>query len=405
MPGTAPTPFNYSPIVDEVITQQYLTGEWNNTLKIRQLWQKLNEAKAVTYDGSGKYIEWKVRLGEWGNFAERGDLVQRNFARKQHRATLTAGWSFLEPDPCPLLSERDIQFLNTPESITKFQNEFLTELGEDFMKAINSNLIARNISANTIAGVAPTAVTEYPFSGVLHFFQHGSGTAQNYVPTTNTTTGNVAATDREVLPNGTYYGLSTNPVTGVAGVDGQMAGSFAPVIINDTSTAFNGGATYSANCLDVLDYAQRRLTRSQETGKKPSLVLTSQTRHLVIQARIRASTSQQVILVDTSGRSPNLGLYNDGMIPWNGMWICYDQDLIGNYTLYLNPYEMKFRVFPQKYLAGAGAKVPGVGGKVPQPVNVTTGWDINVGAWKFVPTMTAQLTGNPFYQGISFGFA
>lgn len=404
MPGTTPSPVNYSAVVDEVITQQYVTGEWNNTLKKRKLWKTLDETGAVKFDGSGKFVEWKSRIGEWTGFGYRADLAQRNFARKQQRVTYTTGWSFIEPDPAPMLSERDLQFLNTPENVTNFQNEFLTELGEDFLKAINSKLLMENTTANTVMGVAATATTELPLNGFLTLFSHGAGTAQNYNPDTGATSGNVAATDKEVLPNSTYCGVSTNPVTGVTGVDGQVRGSAAPIIINDTSTAFNGGSTYTANCLDVLDYAQARGNRGQGAENRINLALTSRSRFLNLKSKIRSSTTQQVVLVDMNSRSPNAGLYDDEMIPYNGLIVAYDEDLTGAFTLYLNTRQLKYRVFPQRYLAGKDGTAP-IQGKMPAAVDVKIGWDIDVGAWKIVPVMCAQLTANPYFQVASYGAA
>lgn len=402
MPGTAPTPVNYSNVVDEVVTQQFLRGEWNNTLKIRYLWKALNDNGCIVYDASGKYHEWKVRLGDWSGSANyRGDLVQRNFARKQHRATYTGAYSFLEIPG--MFSERDLQFLNTPENMSNFQTGFLTEMGEDFGKALNTKLLSENTTANTVMGVAATSTSDVPLYGLLTMFSHSSGTAQNYVVASNTTTGNVGATDVEVLPNSTFCGISTNPVTGVTGVDNQVVGSAAPVLINHTSTTWTGTNTWLSTATKVLDYAQVRLTRGQGPENKPDLVIQTRARFLDTKAAMRAASSQMVVFMDTGGRSPNMGTYEDGMIPFNGMAITYDENQPTDVNYFLNTKQMKFKVFPQKSLAGTeNGKIQG---SVKEPFRVAQGWDIDAGAWKVVAVLCAQMLPNPYFQGASYAFA
>lgn len=403
MPGSTPSPTMYSNVVDEVVTQQYIRGEWNNTLRIRYWWKAMNDAKSVAMDeGGGKFIEWKARLGEWtASVAYRGDLAQRTFVRKNLRTTYTTGWSFFEVTP--MLSERDLQFLNTPQNITNFQNQFLTEVGQDAIKNINQRCLAENTTGATKYTVTTTATSDYPLNSFINLFDPGSGTVQNYVPDTNTTSGNIAATDKEALPNGTYCGVSTNPVTGVVGVDGQVRGSAAPVLINHTSSQF-GGTTWLANALKVMDYAQVRLTRAPGPENRIGLILQHRTRFLDTKAAIRAASNQQVVFLDNGeGRNPNLGLFGDGMIPYNGLWVTYDEDMgPTDLMFYLNLKQLKFRIFPQPSLAGiTDGPIKGN----PEPFAVRQGWDIDAGAWKVVVSMCAQLTADPYFQGASYAFA
>jgi hypothetical protein len=398
MPGTTPTPANYSALVDEVVTQQYMRGEWDNTKKLRKFWNELDTGRSIEYDASGKYIEWKARIGEF-SAGYRGDLVQRQFSRKQQRVTYTAPYSFLEIPA--LLSERDLQFLNSPEAIVRFQDDYLGTMGADFAKSLNNKLLSENTTGATVMGQAATSAGgDVPLYGLLYLFQHG--TAQAYNPDTNTTSGAVGATDKEVLPNGTYCGVTTNPVTGVTGVDGQVIGSTAPVIINDTSTAWTGTNTWASTCLEVMDYAITRLTRSPMADEGPNIAITNRTRFLALKAKIRSATTQQVVLVDASGRNPNIGAYGERVIPYNGLEATFDENC-PSVTYFLNTKQMKYKIFPQIALA----KVDGgaIKGNVPEPFRVAQMPDIDQGGWKVVAVQCAQLIANPYFQGASYGAA
>ncbi len=401
MPGSIPTPSNYSALVDEVVTQQFMRGEWDATKRLRKYWEKLESNRNIEYDASGKYIEWKVKLGEFtGGY--RGDMVQRRFERVQHRATYTAPYSFLEIPA--MLSERDLQFLSSEEALVKFQNDYLTQMGEDFGKLLNQKLLAENTTANTVMGVTASTTSDVPLYGLLTLFSHGSGTAQNYIPASNSTTGNVAATDKEVLPNSTYCGISTNPVTGVVGVGGQVVGSAAPVLMNWSHTGWNAtaAATWLANAVDVLDYGITRLTRSPEPGESPDLVLMTRSLFLDTKRALRGVTSQQVVLVDGTGRKPNVGQYGDRMIPYNDADICFDENVPTGVVNFLNTKKIKYKIFPQRQLAGVEGGA--IKGSVKEPFRVAQMPDIDGGAWKVVVVQCAQQIAQPYYQGAAFNF-
>jgi hypothetical protein len=399
MPGTTPTPANYSALVDEVVTQQFMRGSWNNTKRIRTYFKKLDEAKAIQFDGSGKYIEWKVRLGEW-QAGYRGDLVQRQFSRKQHRATYTAPYSFIEVPGT--VSERDLQFLNSPEALDQFQKTFLTDMGTDFVKQINKKMLTENAGSNTALGYSVVSTNDVPVYGLPTVFQYGSA-AQQYDPDANTTSGAIGAGDKECLPNGTYCGISTNPVTGVTGVDNQVTGSAAPVLVNWSSTAWNGSTTWSANCQDVLDHMITRLTRSTDPSDAPDLCIMNRTNFLGTKAKLRSAFNQQVVLVDSSGRSPNIGQYGEMMIPYNGVDITWDSDHTTGAVFMLNSKQVKYRIFPQTALANIEGGA--VKGEIGEYFRVAQMPDIDQGGWKVVAVNCAQQIHNVYYQGAAYNFA
>jgi hypothetical protein len=398
MPGTTPTPANYSALVDEVVTQQFMRGSWNQTKKIRQYFSKLEAAKAIAFDGTGKFIEWKARVGEWQS-GYRADLAARQFSRKNHRVTYTAPYAFIETPG--VLSERDLQFLSTPEALDQFQKTFLTDMGKDFTKGINSKMLTENAGATTALGFTAYSGGDVPVYGLPTVFVYG--TAQAYDAEANTTSGAIGAGDKEALPNTTYCGVSTNPVTGIAGIDNMARGAASPVIINDTSTAWTGTATWSANCLQVIDYAITRLTRSTDPDDTPDLGLMSRANFLTLKDKIRSTNSQQVVLVDTNGRSPNVGQYQNMLVPYNGMDLTWDTDITTNAKFYLNTKHIRYRIFPQKSLAGVeGGALQGDAGEYFRVAQMP---DIDQGAWKAVTTMCAQQIVNPYFQGCSYPLA
>lgn len=408
MPGSAPTPVNYSNVVDEVVTQQYVMGRFDATKKIRKFWKTLSEKGQIEYDASGKYVEWKARLGEHGSsvFGYRADLAPRTFVRRQFNATYTAPYAFIEGTA--MLSERDLQFLNTPENVAKYQGTYLKELGDDFLKELNRKLLAENTTANTVMGIAATSTSDVPLYGLPTVFSHGSGTAQNYVRDSNTTSGNVANTDKEVLPNSTYCGVSTNPVTGVTGVDGQVIGSAAPTLTNFGCTSWNSTATgtWANNCLDVIDYHFAQQTFSDDSSDTIDLIMTNKALWLATKQKLRSVSSQQVVLVDTSGRSPNFGTYGNRIIPYDEAIITYDENMPSSTSgpvYFINSSGLRFKVFPQKYLARTTPN--GIEGGAPAPVRISQAADIDVGAWKVVATMCAQLCVEPRKLGASYLFA
>jgi hypothetical protein len=399
MPGTTPTPANYSALVDEVVTQQFMRGSWNQTKKIRAYFKKLDESKAIAFDGTGKFIEWKARVGEW-QIGYRGDLVQRQFSRKQHRVTYTAPYSFIEIPGT--LSERDLQFLNTPEALDQFQKTFLTDMGQDFVKGINKKMLTENAGSNTALGYSVVSTNDVPVYGLPTVFGYGSA-AQQYDADANTTSGAIAATDKEALPNATYCGVSTNPVTGITGVDNQAIGSAAPVIVNWSSTAFNGSTTWNANCQDVLDLLITRLTKSTDASDAPDLCIMNRTNFLGTKAKLRSAFNQQVVLVDTSGRSPNIGQYGEMMIPYNGVDITWDSDHTTNAVYMLNTKQIKYRIYPQTALASIeGGAIKGEPGEYFRVAQMP---DIDQGGWKVVVVMCAQQIINPYFQGVAHNLA
>jgi hypothetical protein len=291
MPSTAPTPVNYSPIVDELVTQWYMTKTFENTVRKRVLMDYLaKNGKLQQADGGGgKYVEIKARVGEH-QAAYRAELAVRTWSRVNLDVTYDAPHAYYETKG--VLSEEDLAYLRSQQAIVKLADKMLTRMSDDMGKGLNGQLIKSNATANTIAGVAAAASNPVPIYGLISVFGYGS-TAIGYSPTTQaSTTSAVTAADIEVLPNVSYCGVSTHPTNAITGVDNKLNESTSPVIANWSSTGFPAASTtYTTNCLDVCSHLISRLGmrgNNDMESFRPSPCITSSGANCV---RPRASRS------------------------------------------------------------------------------------------------------------------
>ena len=84
MPGaTAPTPAAYSGLIDTAVAQKFMRSTWENTSRVQVMLERLKQAGRIGFDGSGKFVEWTARVGEF-DADYRADLAGRSFARNNH---------------------------------------------------------------------------------------------------------------------------------------------------------------------------------------------------------------------------------------------------------------------------------------------------------------------------------
>lgn len=398
MPGSAPTPSMYSNIVDEVVTQQYMRSEWDNTKTINPLLERLDKKGRIEFDASGKFVDLIARVGRW-QASRRADLEDRQFARKQHRITYTFPYSFLEV--VGMLSERDLMFMNSPDARIRIQDQMLTEMGNDFGLDVNSRLLTENAGSNTVAGNAAYAGSDVPLYGLPTLFGYGA-TAQDYDFEARTTSGNVAAGDKEVLPNTTYGGITTNPTSSLSGVDNAVAEATSPVICNWSSTAWDGSSTsWKANGPEVISHMITRLTRGNGSGERPDLGIQTQAMHIDFKNGLKADVSQQVVVHD-SPTAPDVGMYPRAFIRYEGIDLIFDLDQPSGVFYLVNSNHLKLKVYPQE---PAGNRTGAIKGKVKELFKVAQMPDIDQGGHKVVATNVCQLIANPRYHGMAYAAA
>jgi hypothetical protein len=398
MPGTTPTPANYSNIVDEAVTQQYMRSEWDSTKEINPLLERLEKKGRIQFDASGKFVDLIARVGRW-QASRRADLAQREFARKQHRVTYTFPYSFLEV--IGILSERDLMFMSSPDARIRIQDQMLTEMGADFGLDINSRILTENAGSQTVGGNTAYAGGDVPLYGLPTIFGYGA-TAQDYDHQAKTTSGNVAAGDKEVLPNTTYGGVTTNPTSALAGVDNAITEATSPVIANWKSTAWDGSSTtWIKNGKYVITHLINRLHRGNGAGERPDLGIMTQAMYIDLKNGFKDDVSQQVVITEQP-TAPDTGMYPRLFMRYEGVDLIYDLDQATDVFYLLNTGKLMLKVYPQTPAGNASGAIKG---KTKELFKVAQMPDIDQGGHKVVATNVCQLIGEPRYQGMAFDFA
>lgn len=399
MPAAAPTNNNYSSLVDVVTTQQFMRGEFDNTKKRNIILSKLDEAGNIKGDASGKFFERNVRVGEYTSDV-RGDLVERQFARKQQRVTYTVPYAWYETTGA--LGEQDIVYNSGPEALIKLNANMMKDMGADFRKGLSTRVLRNNAGSATTLGQSVANASPVPLFGLPTMF--GTGTTQNYNPDTQTTSGAIAAADKEALPNVTYCGVSTHPTNPIAGVDGKSNESTSPVIGNWSSTAWTGTATWKANALIVMDHMMTRLTRSEDPNDSPDLIILPRTMFTDFSAAFQSGGPSGLggrVVFTEKQQQPNMRMY-ENVIPYGNAKAYWDISAPANTAYFLNTNYMEFCYFPQKSYR-AGGDIQGEAGS--EYFGVRTDYDIKQGGHLAVAVMCANLWANPFYQGVAYNFA
>lgn len=401
MPATPPTYNNYSQLVDVVTTQQFMRGQLDNTLRRNIILKKLKEAGRVKMDASGKFLERTVRVGQYVS-DYRTDLAQRTFARNQTRVTYAIPYALKEVTG--LLSLLDVRFQKGRDQQTVLLNlaeTMMNDMGVDFNTQLCGDLLTKNAGSTTTFGQAPAANTPVPFFGFPTMFQYGAAPAA-YNPDTQVIGGAVAATDKEVAAEGTYCGVTLAPTGAIANVDNRVNEATSPVLVNWSSSAWAAtGTTFDATCLEVLDYMDTRLTRSQDPDDRADLFLT--TRTMFGQINYALLANNRVILGNQSQRiDPKLN--KDNTIPYGAQEIGWDVSMPAN-TLYdLNTRKLELDIFPaEKFVRDDAIAVPS--GEMSEMFSIETDHDIEQGAHLCVAGLLAQVWGNPHFHGAAYNFA
>jgi hypothetical protein len=398
-----PSPTNYSGLIDTTVAQEYLSGTfWDNTKKQRILLNRIVENGASSvHDQKGKYIDLKVRIGEFtGGYRTEG--ATRSFARPNQFTQYQNQAAFFEIPAS--LSEEDISFFDTDEAIIKYNTQILTNMGEDLSKGLNYQILRSNAGSNTVAGISAATNTTNCIYGLPTMFGYGA-TAVGYSQSAGSTTSAVSAADKEVLPNVTYCGVATHPTNAIAGVTGKIDESTSPVIVNWSSTAFSAASTtYATNSVSVWRHMIRRLAmRNTDMEMMPDIGIHTAIMHDQMRTGLGGITQQHVVLTQSS-QNLNLGLWDRLMIPFEGVTIYPDSDSPTGIAYCLNTKKSNFllSVLPQ-YVAGINNGK--FSGRVPQLVTVGQMPDIDTGSYKLVAKAALNVIANPYRQAMAYNFA
>ncbi len=398
-----PNPANYSDGVDTLLAAEFLSGTfWDNTTRHRILLNRLvgNGAGRV-HDLKGKYIDLKVRIGEFSG-AYRNEGQVRTFTRPNQFTQYQNQAAWFEVPA--MLTEEDISFFDTDQAMVKYNKQIITNMGDDLVKGLNYQMLQSNATANTVAGIAAASNTTNCIYGLPTVFGYGA-TAIGYSQSAGSTTSAVSAADKEVLPNVTYCGVSTLPTAVISGVTGKINESTSPVITNWSSTGWSAASTtYQTNSVSVWRHMIRRLgMRNTDRESFPDLGIQTAIMHDQMRAGLGSQTQQHVVLTESS-QNPNLGLFAELMIPFEGIKIYPDVDCPAGvgYCLNTKKDSSLLCVLPQ-YVAGV--ENGRLSGRVPRLVTVGQMPDIDTGVQKLVAKSALNAIFNPYRHAMTYNFA
>lgn len=396
MPATAPTYNQYSSLVDVATTQQFMTGVFENVKKHNVILSKLEERGNIKMEAAGKFFERNIRIGQHSVGYRSADLGSRSFSRVQKYVSCAVPYSIKEVTG--VLSENDVLFNQGKEALINLKNRMLMEMSTDFKISLASDLLGTNASSNTVFGITATSQSPVPFFGLPTVFGYGSS-ALAYNASTQVVGGAVGATDVEVAPNVTYCGVSTQPTNAISGVDNKLNESTSPVLVNSTSTAWTGTATWASTCLRVLGYMMDRTTRGEDAEDVADLGIV--TRSMFGDVRNALISTYRVELTDNKAATPNAGTFKDNKIPFGNIDIFWSESQPASVAYVLNSKKMEFLAFPQKRLVLDTT----LDDTADQMFSVKAQYSIEQGAHLAVAQLAGQLWLNPKYHAAAYAFA
>jgi 3D (Asp-Asp-Asp) domain-containing protein len=402
--ASAPTPVNYSEGVDTLVAEQYLNGAWDNTMRQNVTLERLKKANKINDRFAGKYAIKRVRVGRFQE-SQHTRLGERTFPVENHHVQYAV--PVVPHEVTFALSEEDIAYFQSGgQNSIDHSKSIITDVGTDFEYAINARLLTGNSTSNTIGGVA-TSTDTLKFSGLVSVFDAGA-TATGYSLSGGSTGSAVLAADKEVLPNGTYFGVTTNPTAAISGVDNRVTEATSPVIANWSSTAWNstGSTTYAVNACDTIDHLLNRLRVRKDIGKMAGSQFGVQTveMHNDFVRCIRSKTNSDIVVANEA-REPDAGMYPRLWVQWNGVKIYADINQAASWVYLLDAAEMEYFVMRQGSVSASGRSAEVLKGQTPRYITVRQQYDIKSGAQLGLVQQQANMFANPFHQAAAYSFA
>jgi len=405
--GSAPTPLNYSNLVDTNVLPEFAEYVWQMTKRKRLIVDSLTQNNAMKPDdgSGGKYLDWRATIGDFG-LDDHADMGQRTFSRVNTEVTYTAPWAFLETTDA--ISENDWGYLKSDAARSNIIEERSQKIVEDQVKKLNKYILTRNceVNSNTVMGMTAYTGTQ-KLGGLPTLFGYGtSSLAYNPLITTVATVIATAA-NKEIIPNTTYFGVTTHPTSSISGVPDSMRVQEAtsPVITSwDASSVWNTVAStlWVKNCLNVADYMIQRVCRDGSPDYLPDIGVLTGTMYQDFKSAIRGTVQQHVVLESMTPTAPDAGMFPRFFFKYQGVTFSYDIDQPTNVFYLLNTKKAKFR-FLDAQVAGFTEAGPYSTGKK-KFMTLRAFPDTNVGAFKFVSKLGGQIIWQPNAQAASYPF-
>jgi len=385
-------------VIDPVTIQQTMDGSWADNLSYSSILTAIEKSGNVQRNGGGQFLTKNIKVGLGQAVDVTAATVNRVFNQENDYVNLFIPWTAVEAPRA--LSAINVALNSTPEGKVKLANELVPTLVETMREGLFTRILNGNAGATATAGFGVYAGSGVAFNGLPTLFGYGA-TAQNYNPDTRATTGNWTTASKEVLPNTSYFGVSTNPLTPPASVTNPHYEALSPVITAYNATAATwgntGNADWANNCREVLNHHITRQTRGNGPNERPDLGIMSATMYTAL-----VNTFQQYYRTVLAGQSsdPNMRAISgtDQVIPYGPLSLGWDAYLTQAVCYVLNSKKLGLTIVPQQKIV-IDPSMPNKGSSM---FAVKTNFDMSADAHLVNVQMISQLWMDPRYHGMSY---
>ena len=402
--STAPSYNINTSLIDPVTTQQFMEGALEQAFQHDSLLRAMKAAGTITFDGYGEYDTANLHVGIPA-VNERGAATAREFAAGNQYVNAVIPWSNIEGTD--MIRRLDALLNSGPAAKVNLTKRLLPNLAKGLRVGLTTKLLTQNAGSNAVAGFAAASSNPPPLGGLPTLFGYGA-TAQNYNPDTRTTSGAWTTASKEVLPDASYYGLSTKPTSLPSTVANPQPECLSPVI-----TAYNalaatwgtsGNADWATNCRQVLNHHITRQTRGDGADETPDLGIMTQSMHTAL-----ANTFQAYyrVALEKGTVDPNMRI--SGMstteIPYGPLSLKWSAYLTQQVLYVLNSRKLSLKLFPTKKLMIDPTLGSVMEGDAASMISVQTQFDIREDAHLVAAGIVGRLFAEPRYHGMSYAAA
>jgi hypothetical protein len=399
----APTTSILSSVIDAVTLQQSADGAFENVDGYSEIWKRLKAGGRCNSEGGGTDVQRQWHLGlPAAQLLATG--AQRTWSQAdQYRATRHP-WSNTDSHDCIYVN--DVRANNSQQGLVKLNKRLTDNMTLALRNKLCADVYQSNAGQNTTAGIAVSAANPVPMAGLITCMGAGSSVL-GYNASTRASTGTtVAATDKEALPDMSYFGLATNPTAPPAGLTNPQPECFSPVLVNENSTAFGSAVdTWDGQAVVVLNYLSLRLQRGKGPGEQADLFVTTQSRFNTLLNSFEST--YHTILSTPAGTVPNrrVGGAANLEIPFGFGVATWDQYITAPITFGINTKQMEYVYLPAgKLVIDPNLPMPREG-DLTSMCFVDTQYDATQVAHLAGAQITGALICNPRFQGITYAYA
>lgn len=360
--------------LNNTLISDYIKGYWENVANHRVALQALMKRGHIETGKSGQNLVWDVRAGRYTS-ASYNELDTIDIVRKNHYAQANLPWAFLQVNDG--ISRDEIALASGEWALVRHEKEMVKNLCKDFETRINADFLSKNGATST-------------------------GNVLYGLPTIFQDSGSFVAANRNQTPAGTYAGLSLTSSVSVDNVDTNV---WSPILVNYTSTSFNGGAaaTWANQALTAITYAKDQVTYGTSQEDVPDLLIVDRTMFSQLKSLI---TSQQRMVITTApGDAGPAGLGIINSVQHDGLEVMFDPDQPANTGFMLNFNQIWLELVPVPKTENPGPNLTGKGSGKPDYFEVLTQDDIRSNGVVCRVNLRGQFRFNPRYQAKLFNYA